>query len=694
MKASEAIMLIKQFVFMSARSVNLAVGLLAAAISILMLSSVVVGIAAGLPDPVTEIFRWWPQLRAIGYIEPYFPYVILCGALIGAIAGWSDHLFCPLDDYGVWADKVTNAILYVGLPLILGAVTLILASEKSGLAVLGNPNSASIGGYIPFNDAAGHWVCTLQQAITDHWHAWCNRRPLAAAMRATINFLGSYDHELAQLVQVAFISIGLYVAAVAIVVWSGPWSSLAFISFGLIGIRYFVATTLTGPIGFFIACLALAALVLSLLRQNILLNSVGVFLFTFALLVRMGAMFGIPALIVWSMWRFRENRRRMVMATGSALLAVTVVFGASHIVGKLYGSGNELGSNFAYVAAGLSLGGTWLRAESAYGKEIAGLNEKEAANFLYRKAIHNILQTPSVLFGELTKGEVYFWQNIWSDMFYGYGLTFPEKEAIGLSYLMLIAETVLLFGAILILKDRLAERDDLVFIGLLVASVAASVPFVIFQDGWRALLATTPFCSAFLAFCLMYSSSEAARTRVEAVQRTKLAVMAAVPVLLLTVIVGPWLFYWHGGSYRAILGQPRYGGSKGAGTGHADEMIIDTEFEHVGFVVVPDRGASLERAPTITELAFVRVLRSSHIDDIYHKILGQGVLPKPPFAFFLGTSAELASYGGNAHFFFGPQSLLEDRGIYRVSFSPMPNALKNKVTMFYRIGQATRLADR
>ena len=659
-------------------------GVIAALIALLMLAATFAGLMLGHADPVTEIFQWSPDFRALGYIEPYFPYLILTGALLGSVNTWVARIRSTAGQSHVQLEvNVARTLCYVGLPLSMGALFLILASEKSGAALQVTPNIL-VGSYFPFGDDWGHWNCPMQQAITGQWVSWCDRRPLATGLRSVISFIGSYEYNLAQLVQAACIAVGLYIALVAVAIWAGGWSAMAFIAIALIGIRDFAPTTFTAPLGFFLGSLALAAFALSLFRKSIVLNTIGVLLLTFALFVRMGSMFSIPTVVVWSVWRFRESGRRMLVAGGAAVMAVLIVLAASQTVAQLYGAGrNELGSNFSYSLVGLSLGGNWKLAERTYSQQISGHSEKEVASILYKKAIQNIINNPTVFLNRLIEGEVYFWQNVFGKLLYGYIPTLSAHDGFA-RVLIPMTRIILLAGVGLMLWYRLPDRDDVLFMALFVISVASSVPFIMFDEGWRALMATTPFCAAIFAFALKSPQVDMPQKALGAAFcPLRLVLLSCVPILLIAVTAGPWLFHSLQYRYRELLRQVPASGPAA--------LNINTDFGGAGFVVVADGTPRPRNVSAMSELAFKAMLNSSGIDGRYHKVVGQHVLPRPPYSVIATTNIDLASYGRTSFIFFGPPQLVEDRGLYKVSYAPVPNPLKRGITSFYQIKQAIGL---
>jgi MFS family permease len=676
---------------------KLAIGLVGTGvglISIAMLLFTIGGIYQRHLDPVTEIFNISRGFRDIVRVEPYSIYLVLFAALLGWALTWREKLRMPINSPALFeCERLTfKVVLFAGFPLLLGWMLFILASEKSGFVFPFDPNPFSIGGYIPFSDAGGHWMCPVQQAVTGHWVSWCDRRPLAASLRSVVSFAAGYDHDAGQLVQVGLLASALYIAAIATSYLAGAWSGIAFLAFGVIAVRSFLTSTLTEPLGFALGAFAFAAFAVSLARKSIILNTVGVFLLTFALMVRMGAMFAIPAVLVWTLWRFRESWHRLAVSTGMAILAVVLVFGSSQAVMKLYGSGNEPGANFAYVLAGLSLGGTWAVAADTYKEELKGLGtekEEEAAKVLYSKAIENIIKRPSVFLHRLWDGEVRFAKEVWQKTIGGYfEITGPSQGWGNSSLPIYVVLGLLLSGFFALSIYRVPSADEYVFLGITILSIAASAPFIIFDDGWRALMSTSPFAAGLCAISL--GSPDRTVIRQELDQRSFLqlanyTLTGSAVALWLSVLVGPSVFYSLQARHRQLLMHlPKSEGST---------VIVDTGFASNGFLVIPDGEARPLAVPALTESAFERVLRNSRIDDVYHKVLGENVLPRPPFAFFSTTTVDSAYYGRRVFFFFGPPKMLcpETRGLYEVSYHHVPNPLAGGTLIFDQVDRARPL---
>lgn len=425
-------------------------------------------------------------------VETSLAYILIAGGLGSfAVSMLFDSSSTKRFDAGL-----VRCFIVVGLPLTVGLMVLnVLATWANADRLPAFAYEVSVGGLAPFSDAANHFSCAHQQATQGRWYGWCDRRPLASAMRVIVTMLGGYDYNIGLIVQAVLLGGALFIAALRIGRSYGACSMLVFTGIAILQIRPFVVTTLSEPLGAMLALLAVAATADALRRNDLYLNAGAIGLLSFALLVRMGAMFMIPILLLWGAIGHRSWRQAL-MATAAAALAIALVFGTSRAVVSLYGNGqNQSGSNFSYSLYGLSVGSDWSEAERRHGRALVELpTEAERAAFLYRKALDNILADPRVIGTRLWQGLREFVQTLPSFMLTGYRQTPLATPWWAAFYVIAV------FGLIVNRKDF--TRGEVAFLILVPASTAASAPFVIFDDGWRVLIVSHLTLAMALAMAL------------------------------------------------------------------------------------------------------------------------------------------------------------------------------------------------
>ena len=126
-----------------------------------------------------------------------------------------------------------------------------------GLIRAGDPNSASIGGLVPFNDAHGHLFAAYDQVRDGTWIPFAQRRPLASALRSVLLFFSNYSLPATLLLQVSLLAAAACFAAHRIAIWRGVWAAMAFLGLFYIYARIFAPTMLTEPLGLFWATLSI-----------------------------------------------------------------------------------------------------------------------------------------------------------------------------------------------------------------------------------------------------------------------------------------------------------------------------------------------------------------------------------------------------------------------------------------------------
>ena len=93
-------------------------------------------------------------------------------------------------------------------------------------------------------------------------------------------------------------------------IWRGPLAALAFVALSLMFCRSFLATSLTEPLGFVWSFLSVAAFVEWFRRKSLQFALLGVALTFMALMTRMGAMFLLPAVMLWIVCCFGDRWRK------------------------------------------------------------------------------------------------------------------------------------------------------------------------------------------------------------------------------------------------------------------------------------------------------------------------------------------------------------------------------------------------
>ncbi len=468
--------------------------ILALILSAFFLFSVLVGWFVGFALPNTAIFRWWPWLNFLASLEPNLGYFILFLAMTGSILSWlavsggnhSSQFFLLTEN------KLSEGYKKFGALFLVGLFLYSLGATWSGIPRWQDLTGNAIAGLLPFNDANGHFIHGYMQAIQGEWHPFIARRPLAAAFRAVLVAVTGFNNIYFLILQSVALALASYFAVLSIVAWRGIWAGLTFLGLTYILSRPYMSTNLTEPLGIFWSLVSVTFLVRALKSSSFSDGLVGLHTTIWALMIRMGSMFTIPALGLWLIFSQKSRGRKIRIAIISVIFIILV--NAFLIIGlsKLYSSdAGATGSNFSTVICGLTHGTDWTGCSNIYIDNFGAFkNESEQARFLYAKSIEKFLNSPSILINRLWQGEILFLSGIYKKILSG------PTDSLPINFPINIWWSMSLFGMCwMLLRHR--ERNELLFWVLLLTSIFLSAPFVIFDDGWRVL--STSFPLMFLA---------------------------------------------------------------------------------------------------------------------------------------------------------------------------------------------------
>ena len=279
---------------------------IAIAAALVYLISIAVGMATGFALPTTALIRWSPLVRWLAKYDYDLIYILLASVALCVLAAW---IAVILGVRATRADEVRIARLLKrwGLLLACGLFVFSLSGMWAGLSRQGDFQSASIAGLVPFSDAGGYFASAHDYFRDGVFSAFALRRPLAAAFRTVLLVLGNFSYANMLLVQVLLLAFATWIGARALSRWRGIWAGLSYFGLSFIVMRSFLPTSLTEPLGFFWALLAVPFFVDGLRTGSWRLQLVSFGFLTVALMTRMGAMFLIPAFALWMLLRFGTN---------------------------------------------------------------------------------------------------------------------------------------------------------------------------------------------------------------------------------------------------------------------------------------------------------------------------------------------------------------------------------------------------
>jgi hypothetical protein len=205
--------------------------------------------------------------------------------------------------------------------------------------------------------------------------------------------------------------------------------------------------------------------------------------------------------------------------------------------------------------------------------------------------------------------------NVWEQILTGYGGSIPVEFPKAVWWLCVIC------GIFWAMRYR-RELHELSFWLLFLAGFLVSVPFVIFDDGWRVLCTSFVILSALLASGFtspLYKSKDESLHHNLELRKYHYGLLGLVAFLCLTV---PMLTYKY--DQLGALNFPQ------SELRADEEIFLGTQYMS-GFLVLPDGEVLPKKVPAMHESEFIKIIRNSGIEQ-YEALVTPNSVYKPPFA--------------------------------------------------------------
>jgi hypothetical protein len=470
------------------------------------------GLWAGITPASTALFCLMPSPVRLAVVDTLLPLALLSWAAAGCALSWVLRR-SPAGRYWRRSEwTLARRLRRYGLPLAIVAAWFGLAAIWSQanrmMSSEDYSESAAIFGHVPWSDANAYYSGASGLAFEATLDTWNQRRPLNAALFSVRLAAGGFRLDAAVLIQVVVLATCVYLLAVAVGARYGPWAGLAAFAMLWAYSRLYMATALSESLGISLGALGAALLIRSLdvaatsdpidrgWRAALVPLAAGSFAVGLAMSARAGALFLLPALVIWAVWHFGAGWRRRAAFAACCMAGIAVALGVNGSLLRLYGTGkNSLGSNFASTLCGMAEGTDWDEVSNKkYREQLAALpTERERAAFLYARAAEGIRAQPSVFLGMAGKGESKFLVDLPKLFAKLTSLhSFPSTPLGRKSFRLSVAVYCgLCVGAAFMLWRRRREGDWRLWLAL-VAATLASAPFVFLDGGWRVFAASWP----------------------------------------------------------------------------------------------------------------------------------------------------------------------------------------------------------
>lgn len=377
----------------------------------------------------------------------------------------------------------------IGHLIGLATTMILFALPLAGAWVSGHTQSILISGLIPVSDATNYYIDALRILNGMDMSSFSAMRPIFPGFLAFLLNLTNRNLMSALGILTALMGIASYIATREVQKTHGPEPAVVFLILMFLYFRHHSGTTLSESLGITVSLLGVALLWQGTNTKKEWIALLGLFLVTFALNIRPGAMFVLPAILLWGGWCFRGERKfsAKFIVTGAMLIASVFLINKM-IITVLAGPNQVAFSNFSWAFYGLASGGnSWTYIHEVH-PEIFSLGLQEQNQAIYKLAIDLILQSPSLLINGAFKYWGAFFSNSWYNAYsFVAGNNYFINEIARWSMYLLC-----LMGFIKWFTDRKDEYTSLVSLAAL--GVLFSVPFIPPTDAYRVRLyaATIP----------------------------------------------------------------------------------------------------------------------------------------------------------------------------------------------------------
>lgn len=372
----------------------------------------------------------------------------------------------------------------------LTATMSLFALGLAGLWASGKTQSILLNGLLPLYDAAGYYVDALRIQHGMSVSTFTAMRPFFAGLLSFFLWLSGQNLMVAVSVFTALAGYACYLTCREIQRSHGTLIAVFFLMLIFLYYRHHSGTTMSESFAVTISLLGTALILLGISARKEWVTLGGITIFAVALNIRPGAMFVLPALLLWGAWVFRGQTKFSFRFFLIGTACVVLTFLANRImINILAGPDATAFENFAWAVYGLASGGnSWTYVFEAH-PELSLLEPAQVTPTIYKLAFELILTNPSLIF----KGAFFYWKMFFSNTWYNaYAFVAGDNYWVN--------ETarwgMYILGSLGIFKwfrERTDPYAGLALVGAL--GVLASVPFVPPTDGYRVRLyaATIPF---------------------------------------------------------------------------------------------------------------------------------------------------------------------------------------------------------
>lgn len=331
-------------------------------------------------------------------------------------------------------------------------------------------------GLLPFVDANGYYADALRLLSGNLFSAPGVYRPLFTTFLAVFLKVLDGNLQVAAVLFAVFTALGIFSLAMEARRTYGVWPAVALIYFVQFFYRQYVGAPMTEQLGVPLGAFGLTALIQATQKRNRWLYICALFLLSLGLTVRAGAYFALPALLLYGLYLFKENRKTFFISGALFALAILIPIGMDALVrGWVVTPGAVTSGNFALTLYGQAMGGKGWRSIFVDHPQLYSVPMFELGAPAYKYAFEAIRSNPLGLVQGSLKALVNFFSPA-----YLFNVIQIRNQMVTL-VLQIIAFVFFLVGLWVVWRKR---KDSLyALLLILLAGIIISVPFLPPFDG-------------------------------------------------------------------------------------------------------------------------------------------------------------------------------------------------------------------
>ncbi len=392
----------------------------------------------------------------------------------------------------------------------LGSITVFvgflpLIAVWSGNFVQWSTMYSSLLGRIPWSDAVGYYGGVGEFLDKGELNFWTSRRPMNTLFLAVrYGFMGEWL-EASLVIQALLAGIALFLATRKIWDYFGGASALFFFGLAYGFHRIFVPSTLSESLALTVGLLAVPLLLDGVYRRWLPSYLMAVLVLGLGQVIRPGAIFVLPALMICGYFLFAKKFRHRVLIVAAICFAAAVPFLANKVCLDYAPEGASPSVNLLWTLHGLTIGTDWKGGEESI-RQILPEDGESKSEAVVRVSLENVWNQPGIFVQTLAYNMAYSLVRVPLEIGNSLFSLMVRKSGSGIPVLVLAGLLcILLFIPVIWEVVQRIRRKDLpygLFWVVVVLFMVAAFPIIIRDGSFRVLAGTYPLFLVFGAAVL------------------------------------------------------------------------------------------------------------------------------------------------------------------------------------------------